>query len=112
MVVKELINVSDNRLLDGLVPVVRIMSQIEMLSEEEEAIIDFGDTFFITPVCALSLIVYLAGCGRRVMLRNVPDYLNTIGISNGGIKPDQMRQTEFLATMERYSTKTYIPIIS
>jgi anti-sigma regulatory factor (Ser/Thr protein kinase) len=112
MVVKELINVSDNRLLDGLVPVVRIMSQVEMLSEEEEAIIDFGDTFFITPVCALSLIVYLAGCGRRVMLRNVPDYLNTIGISNGGIKPDQMRQTEFLATMERYSTKTYIPIIS
>ena len=40
MVVKELINVSDNRLLDGLVPVVRIMSQVEMLSEEEEAIID------------------------------------------------------------------------
>lgn len=85
MVVKELINVSDN-LLDGLVPVVRIMSQIEMLSEEEEAIIDFGDTFFITSVCALSLIVYLAGCGRGVMLRNMPDYLNTIGISNGGIK--------------------------
>lgn len=112
MVVKELINVSDNRLLDGLVPVVRIMSQVEMLSEEEEAIIDFSDTIFITPVCALSLIVYLAGGGRRVMLRNVPDYLNTIGISNGGIKPDQMRQTEFLATMERYSTKTYIPIIS
>ena len=112
MVVKEHINVDDNRLLDGLVPVVRIMSQVEKLIGEEEAVIDFSDTVFITPVCALSLIVYLTGCGRRVMLRNVPEYLSTIGISNGGIKPDQMRQTEFLATMERYSTKTYIPIVN
>ena len=112
MVIKDYINVNNNCLLDGLIPVIRIMSQVETLSKEEEVIIDFSDTIFITPVCALSLIVYLAGCGRRVILRNVPEYLNTIGISNGGIKPDQMRQTEFLATMERYSTKTYLPIIS
>ena len=77
MVVKDIINVSDNRLLDGLVPVVRIMSQVQAIPKEEEVIIDFSDTIFITPVCALSLIVYLAGCGRRVMLRNVPEYLNT-----------------------------------
>ena len=112
MVIKEAINVNDNRLLDGLIPVVRIMSQVEALPKEEEAIIDFSDTVFITPVCALSLIVYLFGCGRQVMLRNVPEYLNTIGINNGGIKPEQMRRTEFIATMERYSTRTYIPIVN
>lgn len=58
MVIKEHINVSDNRLLDGLVPVVRVMSQMEALKEGETVTIDFSDTVFITPLCALSLIVY------------------------------------------------------
>ena len=38
MVIKETINVSDNRLLDGLVPVVRIMSQVEVIPKEEDVI--------------------------------------------------------------------------
>ena len=101
-IIKEHINVRDNWLLDGLSPVISIMSRVEALQEGEEAAIDFSDTVFITPLCALSLIVYLAGCGRKVMLRNVPDYLETIGIVSGGIKPEQMRHTEFLATMEKY----------
>lgn len=112
VIIKEHINVRDDRLLDGLTPVVRIMSQIEALPEGEEVTIDFSNTVFITPVSALSLIVYLARCGRKIFMINVPEYLETIGLTSGGIKPDQMRQTEFLATMERYSTKTYIPTIS
>lgn len=112
VVIKEHINVSDDRLLDGLTPVIRLMAQVEALPEGETATIDFSDTFFITPVCALSLIVYLAGCGRKISIKNVPEYLETIGLSSGGIKPDQMRRTEFLAMMERYSTKNYIPIVS
>lgn len=111
-VIKEYINVRDDRLLDGLTPVVRLMTRIEALSETEAVTIDFGDTVFITPVCALSMIVYLAGCGRKVSMRNIPDYLETIGITNGGIKPDQIRRTEFLAIMEKYSAKSYIPIVS
>ena len=111
-VIKEHINVRDDRLLDGLSPVVRLMAQVEALPETEAVIIDFDDTVFITPVCALSMIVYLAGCGRAVSMRNVPDYLQTIGITSGGIKPDQMRRTEFLAIMEKYSVKNYIPIVS
>ncbi len=112
VVIKEHINISDNRLLDGLVPVVRIMSQIETLQEGEDAIIDFSDTVFVTPLCALSLIVYLSGCGKKVELRNVPDYLGTVGLTNGGIKPDEMRRTAFLATMEKYTSKSYIPIVN
>ena len=79
-VIKEHINVRDDRLLDGLTPVVRLMAQVEALPETETVTIDFGDTVFITPVCALSMIVYLAGCGKTVSMRNVPDYLQGKGI--------------------------------
>jgi hypothetical protein len=58
MIIKDHINVKDDRLIDGLTPVVRLMSQIEN-SREQEIIIDFSETRFISPVFALSLIVYL-----------------------------------------------------
>ena len=110
MIIKEHINVKDDRLIDGLTPVVRIMSQMER-SLNLEVTIDFSETRFISPVFALSLIVYLSRCGKQVSFKNVPDYLDRIELVNGGIKPDTMRQTEFLAELEKYASKTYIPII-
>ena len=110
MLIRNHINVKDNWLLDGLRPVVDIMSQVEA-SGESEVTIDFADTQFISPVFALSLIVYLTRCGKRVTIINPTEYLGLIGMADGGIKPDRMRQTEFLATMEKYASKTYIPII-
>ena len=110
MILREHINVKDDRLIDGLTPVVRMMSQIEG-AEEQEVTVDFSDTRFISPVFALSLIVYLSRCGKQVSFRNVPDYIELIGLCKGGIKPDQMRHTEFLAQLEKYASKTYIPII-
>ena len=111
MIIKEYINVKDDRLIEGLTPVVRIMSQMEK-SVDSEVTIDFADTRFISPVFALSLIIYLSRCGRQLSFTNVPDYLERIGFSIGGIKPDTMRQTEFLAELEKYASKTYIPIIN
>jgi len=73
--------------------------------------IDFSDTRFISPVFALSFIVYLTRCGKKIAFTNVSDYLERIGLGIGGIKPDTMRQTEFLAELEKYTSKTYIPII-
>lgn len=110
MIIKEYINVKDDRLIDGLTPVVRIMSQVEG-SDEQRVAIDFSDTRFVSPVFALSLIVYLTRCGKQVSFKNVPEYLERIGLNNGGIKPDTMRQTKFLAELEKYASKTYIPII-
>ena len=110
MILREHINVKDDRLIDGLTPVVHMMSQIEG-AEEQEVTVDFSDTRFISPVFALSLIVYLSRCGKQVSFRNVPDYIELIGLCKGGIKPDQMRHTEFLAQLEKYVSKTYIPII-
>ena len=110
MIIKEHINVKDDRLIDGLTPVVWIMDQMEK-SVDQEVTIDFSDTRFISPVFALSLIVYLTRCGKQIAFTNVSDYLERIGLGNGGIKPDTMRQTEFLAELEKYTSKTYIPII-
>ncbi len=111
MVINEHINVQDDRLTNGLIPVIHIMSQVEP-SADKSLIVDFSRTQFISPVFALSLIVYLSRCGKRVSIRNVHDYLELIGIQSGGIRPDRMRWSEFLATMEGYSRKTYIPIIN
>ena len=110
MIIKEHINVKDDRLIDGLTPVVWIMDQMEK-SVDQEVTIDFSDTRFISPVFALSLIVYLTRCGKQIAFTNVFDYLERIGLGIGGIKPDTMRQTEFLAELEKYTSKTYIPII-
>ena len=110
MIIKEHINVKDDRLIDGLTPVVWIMDQMEK-SVDQEVTIDFSDTRFISPVFALSLIVYLTRCGKQIAFTNVSDYLERIGLGIGGIKPDTMRQTEFLAELEKYTSKTYIPII-
>lgn len=51
MIIKEYINVKDDRLIDGLTPVVRIMSQMEGAADQEVTI-DFSDTRFISPVFA------------------------------------------------------------
>ena len=110
IIIKEYINVKDDRLIDGLTPVVRIMGQMED-SNDLEVTIDFSDTRFISPVFALSFIVYLSRCGKQVSFKNISDYLERIEFSNGGVKPDMMRQTEFLANLEKYASKTYIPII-
>ena len=101
MIIKEHINVKDDRLIDGLTPVVWIMDQMEK-SVDQEVTIDFSDTRFISPVFALSFIVYLTRCGKQIAFTNVSDYLERIGLGNGGIKPDTMRQTEFLAELEKY----------
>ena len=43
---------------------------------------------------------------------NANDYLEIIGLPAWGIHPDEMRGTEFLAMMEGYARKTYIPIVN
>lgn len=106
----EYINVKDDRLIDGLTPVVQIMSQMEG-SVDQEVTIDFTNTRFVSPVFALSLIVYLSKCGKQIDFTKIPEYIERIGLTSGGIKPDEMRQTEFLAAIEKYASKTYIPII-
>ena len=111
MVFDEYINVNDDRLMNGLIPVVRIM-QRAAVSGEDSIQIDFSHTKFISPVFALSLIVFLSKCGRIYSFTNLNEYLCIIGLGSGGIRPDRMRKSEFLAMMEGYVRKTYIPIVN
>ena len=97
--------------MDGLVPVVRMMS-LSQGSTDDELIIDFSRTRFVSPVFVMSLLIWLFKSGKRVIYEQVPDYLNTIAIMDGGICPDTMRQSEFLAIMEKYAKKTFIPVVS
>ena len=111
MVIKETINVRDNRLTDGLIPVLNIMNRVEN-SSDKSITVDFSNAKFISPVFALSLIVYLSKCGRQVTMCGENVYMSTIALPSWGISPDQMRGTAFRAMMEGYSRKTYIPIVS
>ena len=111
MIIKEKINVRDDRLIDGLIPALRIMSKAEN-TEDDTLNVDFTDTVFVSPVFVLSSIVYLSRCGKHVLISNVSDYLKTIGLDTGGIHTDEMRESEFKAKMEGYSGVTYIPIIN
>lgn len=111
MVIQEYVNIGDEKLINGLLPSVRIMSQIEK-SSDDDIIIDFSKTQFVSPLFLLSLIVYASRCGKKITMCNVNAYMETICFHTEGIHPDRLRQSEFLAMMEGYSRKTYIPIIS
>lgn len=111
MVIQEYVQIGDERLMNGLLPSIRIMSQIEK-SSDDDIVIDFSRTKFVSPLFLVSLIVYSSRCGKKITVRNMNAYMETICFHTGGICPDQLRQSEFLAMMEGYSRKTYIPIIS
>ncbi len=110
MIINDNINVQDDRLMNGLIPMVRIMSKIEK-SGDDSVVIDFSKTDFISPVFVLSLLVYAKKSGKEIIFENLNEYMKAIHM-DGGIKPDELRNSEFLAIMEGYSKRTYIPVIN
>lgn len=110
MTIKEKINIQDDKLLNGLMPVLEIINQIEN-SDDKEIVIDFDSTQFVSPLFVLPLMVYLRGSGRQISYMNLSEYLNIVKFGDG-IIPDDMRRSEFLANMEGYAHRTYIPIVN
>jgi anti-sigma regulatory factor (Ser/Thr protein kinase) len=110
MVIQKEINIQDDKLLNGLMPVLEIINQIEE-SNEDEITLDFHSTRFVSPLFILPLMVYLHGIRRRVICTNLSPYLNTVRFPNG-LTPDDMRRSEFLAYMEEYAHRSYIPIVN
>lgn len=97
--------------MNGLIPMVTIMNQAET-SADESITIDFSKTRFISPIFALSFIVYVLGSKKHFSFSHLTDYLRVIGLGSYGIDSDKMRKSEFLAMMEGYAKKTYIPIVN
>jgi|GEM_PF-4457821 len=100
MIVKEYIDTSDERLYGALVPLAQIMIMAED-SDDNPLIMDFADTAYMSPVFVLSLIVLFSN-KQNISFKNLDSKLIEIGVETFGIKPDQMRWTEFIAIMERY----------
>ena len=110
MIICDNINVQDDRLMNGLLPMVSIMSRIEA-SEDNKVIIDFSNTKFISPVFILSLMIYVIKAQKDIQYINLNDYMKAFHLNNGIIS-DNLRNSEFLAIMEKYAKNTYIPIIN
>ena len=110
MNIKLKVNIKDGRMSDGLLAAI---DTIHLINEttDENITLDFSDVKFITPLFVLPLVVYLNSCDKNITIVNMHEYLQTIGFATG-MCPDKMRKSEFVAIMEKYSQKTYIPIVS
>jgi anti-sigma regulatory factor (Ser/Thr protein kinase) len=110
MIIKHAINIQDDKFLNGLQAVLALIDQINK-SKDALDIIDFEGTSFVTPLFILPLMVFIKGCKKQIQFTNVNTYLNTVCFGDG-LRPDDMRNSKFIAVLECYSRKTYIPIIS
>ncbi len=104
------INIEDSRMSDGLLAAMDTINQINE-ADDDSVTLDFSKVKFVTPLFVLPLVVFLNGCSKNVTIVNLGEYMQTIGFADG-MCPDKMRKSEFIAIMEKYSQKTYIPIIS
>ena len=99
-----------NELIDGLSKAVGVMSRIQPLNDDVIEL-DFGGTQFVSPLFVSALLVYIRHTDKQINITNQKDYLNVIRFSEG-LLPDKMRRSEFMATMESFSKKSYIPIVN
>lgn len=77
MIIHDNINVQDDRLMNGLLPMISIMSRIEA-SEDENITIDFSNTKFISPVFILSLMIYVMKTQKDIHYINLDDYMKAL----------------------------------
>lgn len=96
--------------MNGLIPTIKLMSEIES-DTDMNVVIDFSKTKFISPVFALSLLVYISRSQKNISLLNLTEYMRAFHVDDI-IMPDNGRRSEFIAEMERFSKKSYIPIIA
>lgn len=110
MEIKLKLDINNDRMSDGLQAAIDAINQING-SAAETLKLDFSNVGFITPLYVLPLVVFLNGCNKSIEIVGTNDYLQAIGFASG-MQPDKMRKSEFLAIMESYSRKTFIPIIN
>lgn len=105
------IKIRDNLLLDGLKEVLKIIDSINQ-SEDEEDIICFQNSCFVTPIFILPLLVYSKGCSKRISYENLSSYMDTIYFKEGGLQPEHLNSDKFDIFLKKYLNKTFLPIIN
>lgn len=110
MDIKLRVNIDDKHMSGGLLAAMNTINQINECAENNITL-DFSAVKFVTPLFVLPLVVFFNSCDKNITITKISDYLQTIGFTKG-ISPDKMRKSEFIAIMEKYSRKTYLPIVS
>ena len=111
MLIRQTINTQGGWLGAGLAPTIRIMSVAQSTSDDVIEL-DLSRFQFINPMFVVSLFVYLSRCGKKVLFHNAQDYHQAIHLPEFGLNTDGLRQSALLAIMERYSSKTFVPIVN
>ena len=109
-IIKVVSKISDRKLSDSLLASISVINLINN-SGSINNYLDYSDLEIATPLFILPIVVYLDSCDKNIRNIKLSDYLNIIKFPYG-LQPDKMRKSEFVAIMEQYSKKEYIPIIS
>lgn len=111
MIIKRQINVQPEKLSSGLSAALGLCDML-MRNPDEDDVLDFSMTKFVTPTFVLPLLVYIKKLTKDVTLDNLNGYMKCLCFDSLGIDSGTMRKSEFSAFMERFSNKRYIPLIS
>lgn len=114
MVIRRHIDIEDDRLSSGLRYALTIVRDVNLSQPEENITLDLSETGFVYPSFVVPVLAVLRRTKsewRKVTVDHCPAYLKSIGFDKLGIESADMRKSEFIAFMESYSEKHYIPVV-
>ncbi len=105
---------------DSIIEVFRIMGLLAEVNSQEEISIDFSECTFSNPFLLVSISIlfrqyqqngYKISLNTECRDRNFKEYLNYIHFAEG-LKPDEIEERDYQNTLDKYLSKTYIPLIN
>lgn len=107
----EEINVPSDKLSAGLSHAIRLCYKISQ-SKDNYCNIKLSGTSFITPAFILPFIVYAESIRhKKISISGCAGYVHSVGFDKFGIDTSMMRASEFIAYMEGFARKTYMPLL-
>lgn len=104
------INVQPEKLSSGFSAALGLCRLLSRSSDPKDTI-DFSRARFVTPAFVVPLAVYLESFDKTVEFINTGRYLQSVSFNTLGVNSGMMRRSEFIAFLEQYSNKRYIPLI-
>ena len=109
MSLKPVVNVESSKLSHGFIEAVKFCRAVSLTSESE---LDLSRVNFVSPSFLLQFIVYVKQWRSHFEMVNAGTYLSLVAFPVGGVDAAGFsRNALFKSYMERYATKTYIPIV-
>ena len=114
MVIRRHISIDDDRLSSGLRYALTVVHDLNLAGLDEQITLDLSEVGFVYPSFVIPLISALRRAkftGHDVTVLHCPTYLKSIGFDKLGVQSADMRKSEFIAFMESYSAKHFIPVV-